>query len=97
MKKLKKLRLNALRNEVLLISDDEMCRLVGGGSEYDGGWLSEIVCYAVALHTGDTSTCPLCSQILSPAYYIFNGGGIDGSVGFELGMQKYCESMKGKR
>jgi len=52
MKKLKKLKLNDLRNEVLLISDDEMCRLVGGGSEYDGGWLPEVVCYGIYTYDG---------------------------------------------
>lgn len=66
-----------------------------GDYTYNGGSLPDVYVYAKAVHTGDTSTCPMCSQVLNPAYYIFNDGWEGGSTGFELGMQKYCESMKG--
>ena len=64
-----------------------------GQYTYDGGYLDEVVVYGEAVHTGDASTCPLCSRQYNSVLTDTD----DGATGFKLGLQIMCQNNKGKR
>jgi hypothetical protein len=60
---------------------------------YNGGYLPEVNVYAYAVHTGDASTCPLCSRKYNSVLTDTD----DGATGFKIGLQIMCAKNKGKR
>ena len=92
MKKLKKLRLKDLKQQAILLSKEEQAGFIGGDSTYEGGWLPEVYCYTEAIHTGNITTCPICSEKLQSIISLYDWGDWRGFKGiFYSGLTLYAE------